>query len=261
MSDVGHGTEKARRADAGVDALYKTMRSRYGKTLAGGNGYRSHGFFRGEQAIVFDALVDAIGQAETASLPILDIACGSGLMLADLPEDTPNKIRHLNTIGVDFNATACTDAFSNGLKIVRGDAFKLPLADNSIGHAVNCQFLNQQDHTARHPFLSEAARCLAPGGRLILLWRRANSLLHQSAHTVLSLQDGVMGRPKFPQYEHSFKQLISIAESVGLSIIDQKVTLPLSLIGMSPRKVAPSSILASCIGASNLLILSKQQAE
>ncbi|MBP5858647.1 class I SAM-dependent methyltransferase [Marivibrio halodurans] len=244
------------RADRTVDALYQGLRGRFGGTGPGANGYVTAGFFRREQRVLL-ALVVATAAGRDDPPVILDIACGSGLMLGDatararLPAGT-------RVLGLDFNARACRDAAANGVRIARGDAFRLPFADGALSHAVNCQFLNQQTAAARAPFLAEAHRVLAPGGHLILLWRKADSWPHRAVNALLSARDRRAGRPVFPQVDHPMAALIAEAEATGFRVARAGVTLP---VAPRPGGAAPvlgaRSPLARPLGASNLLVLRK----
>ena len=49
-------TERQDAADRDVDSLYRSLRGRYGADNARANGYRYHGYFLREQALLFAAL-------------------------------------------------------------------------------------------------------------------------------------------------------------------------------------------------------------
>ena len=123
-------------ADQHTDKMYDALRSQWGKH-ARANGYQLNSFFLSEQAIVLSAL-------QEKQFPIVDLACGSGLMVLPIATDQ-NQI-----FGLDFNADACSGARTLGLNVVRGDVFHLPFADDSVGQLVNCQFLNQQPNAENY---------------------------------------------------------------------------------------------------------------
>ncbi len=222
------------KADEQVDALYNTMRGTYGAQDAGANGYRFHSFFEREQRLLLDHL-------DVACEPILDVACGSGLMLL------PLQRQGVDVSGLDFNEDACADARANGFPIVQGDAFNLPFPANSFGQIVNCQFLNQQPADKTQRFVEEAARVLRQGGSLLILWRHADSLLHRSAHAVFRMADRVTGnQPGFPQYSNPLADVERYASEAGLSLVESAVTLPV----LRQDRVAAHSIAAKLFGAS-----------
>ncbi|MCE7887353.1 MAG: class I SAM-dependent methyltransferase [Alphaproteobacteria bacterium PRO2] len=226
--------------DKDVDARYKYLRNRHGAVNSAANGYRLDRIFKRDQ----EALLSAI---DPQNGPFLDIACGSGLMLAPLL----NKGQ--DVYGLDFNADACAAAHANGIKIIRGDAFNIPLPDAVIGHIVNCQFLNQQPAAQAEKFIQESARVLKPDGKLVILWRHARSFIHISAHAVFTIMDKFSGQPPFPQYAHSFNEIESFAAKAGLNVEKKAVTLPF----FSLQMISPDAPGANIIGASQFIVLKK----
>ena len=228
------------KADKDVDARYGFLRTRHGTVNPMANGYRLGRFFMREQHVLLSAIDRQNG-------PFLDAACGSGLMLSPLLEEG------FDVYGLDFNEEACIAARRNGLKILRGDAFHMPLAAGSVGQIVNCQFLNQQPAAQSEKFIRESARVLKSGGRLIIFWRHARSLIHISAHAVFTFMDKFTGQPPFPQYVHPLGEIRAFAEKAGLSVEKEAVTLPF----LKPDMVAPGIPGADIIGASLFIILKK----
>jgi len=228
------------KADRTTDLNYKVLHDAHDAHAAKANGYRSQGFFLREQNVVMDRLL-------SEHLPIVDIACGTGLMLQPIVE------KGVPVIGIDFNARACGDANQNGINVIRGDAFDMPFAENSIAQAVNCQFLNQQKPDTAERFIYETARMLKPGGRLILLWRHARSLTHRTAHAIFRFFDMFGGQPAFPQYTHPLCALRQYAMENGLDIIEQSITLPL----VGPNSLPAYNLFARLFGASFILVLEK----
>ncbi len=223
-----------------MDARYKFLRDRHGGGRAMANGYRLDGFFVREQELL-------LGAIDRNNGPFLDVACGSGLMLA------PLLAERRAVFGVDFNGDACAAAAENGIFIVRGDAYSLPFADKSIGQIVNCQFLNQQPPEKAPRFITECARVLKPGGRALLLWRNARSLIHRGAHAAFSICDAFTGQPSFPQYAHSVEEIGRHAQAAGLVVRREAVTLPFS----TWKTVPVNSISAHIIGASLFAVFEK----
>lgn len=226
------------RGDRDTDRLYADMRGRHGARSACANGYRSERWFRGEQALVLELL----GSRSTV---VVDVGCGSGLMLEPL-------LGHdAFVLGVDFNADACRAARGNGLSVVRGDAFSLPLADASVDEMVSCQFFNQQRPEAVEAFVGEVARVLRPGGRAVLVWRNARALVHRVAHALLSLIDRAKGRPAFPQYRHDVSDLRRYAQTAGLAV--ERELVALAPAGWRSNRVDGPA--ARAVGASNVVVL------
>ncbi len=229
-------------ADRNTDRLYHYLRSRHGERGVGGNGYQFEFFFRREQRLLFSLL-------DPLPFPLLDVACGSGLMVQPLLRvRQPNQV-----VGVDFNEDACRDARCNGLQVLRGDAFHLPFADGSFRTVVNSQFLNQQTPGDSEQFLREAARVLVSGGRLVMLWRHARSIIHRVAGATFHSIDRLRGAPRFPQYEHPLVEIADYARSCGLQCRDRGVSQPF----FGPARLAPGHWLANIVGASLVIVLEK----
>ncbi len=118
------------------------------------------------EARVEDAMCEAVGAAPVRTL--LDLGAGAGRMLelfAPLAE---------RAIGVDLSpamlAVARGRMEETGLRNVQlrqGDIYALPIERNSIDLAIMHQVLHYLDDPARA--LREAARVLAPGGRLLVI--------------------------------------------------------------------------------------------
>lgn len=227
-------------ADRDVDELYADLRGRYGERNARANGYLYEGYFLREQAILFSLL--------NARAPVLvDVACGSGLMVQPLIAE------RRQVIGIDFNADACRAARANGLAVVRGDAFRLPLGDTTIDEIVTCQFFNQQKPAAVRQFVAESARVMRAGGRLVMVWRNGTAWIHRLALAVFKGIDRVRGLPNFPYENHSQESLGVYAAAAGLTVELQAVSFP-------PARWSSEALhsrRAQWIGASNICILSK----
>ena len=237
-------TERQDAADREVDSLYRSLRGRYGADNARANGYRYHGYFLREQAMLFAAL------EQPASGTVVDIACGSGLMLQPLIGGA------CRVVGVDFNVDACHDARTSGLAVIRGDAFALPLATASVDQAVNCQFLNQQSRDNAKRFVAEAGRVLRPGGRLVIVWRNGGSLIHKLAHAIFSALERLAGHPTFPVVDHDIAAVEADARAAGLDVAARYATFP----PFGWQTTRPASLAARLIGASYVLVLRKPDA-
>ncbi len=224
-------------ADKATDALYDRLRGRW-TTAARANGYQLDAFFRAEQATVLGAVAPGLE-------PIVDVACGSGLMTL------PLLAAGRSVWGIDFNVDACAHAHARGLTMVRGDAMALPFADASIGQIINCQFLNQQDASATRRFLAESARVLYPGGRLLLTWRHARSGLHRAASWWLRLRRDPAAA--FPQFEHPLDETRDQAAELGLQAERCEVTWPLR----RASNMAPDARLANLLGASFFAVMTR----
>ena len=120
------------------------------------------------EAEVEAAIVAAATEGGARWRRLLDIGCGAGRMLELLarPAET--------AVGVDLSAAMLGVARAQleqaGLRNVQlrqGDIYALPVERDSVDLAVLHQVLHYLDNPARA--LREAARALAPGGRLIVV--------------------------------------------------------------------------------------------
>jgi ubiquinone/menaquinone biosynthesis C-methylase UbiE len=227
-------------ADRDVDDRYPALRDRYAANNAKANGYRFQLYFKREQAMVLSLL-------DTQASDIVDIGCGSGLMLLPLVEQGKR------VIGVDFNDAACRAAYGQGLVAVRADAYHLPFSDGFADVAVNCQFLNQQSPQAAIDLVAEVQRVLRPGGMAVLVWRNGSALIHRVAHRFYRWLDKLTSRPEFPLVLHSLDQVCRAVLAADLTIERRALVFP--LLGWASTKSDDG--LARIIGASCLLVVRK----
>ncbi len=227
-------------ADREVNDLYADLRRRHGDRSSRANGYLYEGYFRAEQLILFSLL-------NTNARTLVDVACGSGLMVQPLID------KKELVIGVDFNVDACLAAQANGLAVVRGDAFSLPLQDESVDEIVTCQFFNQQKPEAVARFIVEGARILRPGGQLVMVWRNGAAWIHRLANAGIILMNKLRGAKNFPCENHALEAIRSYAHTAGLEIKREAVSFP-------PANWCSEDIRswrAKLVGASNISILGK----
>ena len=228
------------RADGKVSALYDDLRNKHGGSSSRANGYLWHGYFLREQKILMQ-LVNSDARV------VMDVGCGSGLMCQPLV----NKRKLV--LGIDFNQRACSDAKANGLVVLRGDAFSLPMATASVDEIINCQFFNQQSFPAVEKFIEESARALVRGGRLIMIWRNGVAYVHQCAEFVAKIFSRTHRRPLFPYVNHSIEAIEAVGIRNGLMAEYRAVSFPpLGWISESRDGFA-----AKCLGASNICVLRK----
>ncbi|MFI7586117.1 class I SAM-dependent methyltransferase [Spongisporangium articulatum] len=91
--------------------------------------------------------------------PLLDVACGAGLLAPHLPPGW----RH---VGLDLSALSLVQARAHGVGPVRGDALRLPFADASLPCVVAGEVLEHLPDL--EGACAELARVLAGGGVLVV---------------------------------------------------------------------------------------------
>ncbi len=228
-------------ADTETNELYKHMRQKYGEGNSRANGYICQRFFLNEQKIVLSE-VDANFQT------VIDIGCGSGLMLKPLI----GRIK--SVIGFDFNEIACADARLNGLPVIRADAFRLPLPDNSVQMALNCQFLNQQPTNNAQDLVKEMNRVLCKGGRCLLVWRNHRAAIHQLALLLFNSWHRIVGNPRFPHYDNPVNVIEQMLIGSGFSkIVKKELIFPL----INWRTSNVDGLAGKLIGASCFIVAEK----
>ncbi len=106
------------------------------------------------------ARAELIPPAPRPGTVLADLGCGGGLMA---PHARRLGYEH---VGVDLTTTALLQARARGVRPVRGDVTRLPLADATAEVVVAGEILEHVADPVR--VVQEAARVLRPGGRLVL---------------------------------------------------------------------------------------------
>jgi SAM-dependent methyltransferase len=116
-------------------------------------------WFQGRKAIV-TGLLDQVAAFHRADARVLDLGCGTGLMLEHL------SARHW-AVGLDFSPLALGFSRRRGAtRLVQGDVQRLPVAADSFDIVTA---LDLAEHVERDDiFFREVRRALRPGGRLVL---------------------------------------------------------------------------------------------
>ena len=233
----------AMRADAEADRIYDRLRTDHGECNPKASGSLSERFFFWERTLVLKTLVGESGV-------LLDLACGSGLVTF------PLVLAGQRVIGVDFNAAACLEAKRNGLHTLRGDAFSLPLADAVVDSVVNVEFVQQYQAGAAGLLLQEAARVLAPGGRLVIVWSNRHALVHRVAAVTVHTLRRWRGQTILNStlHQHAPEKMQAAGELAGL-VLEQSFTIfpPLRL-----RLNRVSGLLVKTIGSSFVAVFQKR---
>jgi SAM-dependent methyltransferase len=255
--------EKNPQADESVNELYGALRSKHGEGNSKANGYLWHGYFVREQKLLF-SILDSHASQERAQLDVtenksaqsqfsrngkvlLDVGCGSGLMCSPLVAN-----RRI-VAGLDFNEAACLDAKTNGIEVIRGDAFGLPIGSDTVDEIVTCQFFNQQSASAVSRFVEESARVLRPGGRVIMIWRNGEALVHRLALAAFRLLERIRDVPRFPYENHAIAGLVAEGRKYQLEAEYSAVSFP----PCSWLSEDTGTLAAKIIGASNICVLRK----
>lgn len=132
-------------------------------------------WFQGRLAII-RAVLERYLPEQPGAGRVLDVGCGTGLILSDC--------ERWNPVGIDFSPAALAFCRTRSLdRLVRGDVVKMPFADNSFDLILA---LDLMEHVERDDLLiREFNRVLRPGGCLMAtvpahpsLWSDHDIALH-----------------------------------------------------------------------------------
>ena len=193
------------------DRIYDGLIADFGNSGPKAYGYRSYYSFLRERTLVLEAVGDEPGT-------VVDLACGVGLVTLPLMRAGQR------VIGVDFHAALCRRARQNGLCVIRGDAFNLPLADDMADVVVNVEFAQQYDLPAVKRVLNETVRVLRPFGRLVLVWGNRTATVHRVASAMFDRLD--RRRDPFTLTAHTPSEIRTAAERAGLTLDEMYAIFP-----------------------------------
>ena len=129
----------------------------------------------GGAAWIFERAIERVaemtGSPSGASRRLLDVGCGTGQLAARL------TTAGWDVTALDADPAMAQHAHSRGAatSAIVGDAGALPFPDASFARITASSLLGVLDHPAT--FLTEAHRCLEPGGALIVTATNRDSLL------------------------------------------------------------------------------------
>jgi ubiquinone/menaquinone biosynthesis C-methylase UbiE len=139
------------------------------------DGYEQGRIGRWHQRVAMRAADAALAFAPLA-LRVLDVGCGTGLMLRELSYRLPNAIELVGLDPAPRMLAEARTADEGSAMFVRGIAENLPLPDDHFDLVVSCLSF---DHWAdQGKGLAEAARVVAPTGVIVIIdlcarWMRA----------------------------------------------------------------------------------------
>jgi ubiquinone/menaquinone biosynthesis C-methylase UbiE len=155
------------------------------------------------QHLAYRPVQDAVVAALDGTTPrrVLDVGCGTGLLTRRLYERIEGTVA-----GLDYSAGMLARAATRtpGARWLRGDATRLPVADDSID--VVCCTESFHWYADQEAAAAEFARVLAPGGRLFVA--------HVSPPVAVSL----VGRVHWP----SPPRVARLLRMAGLEIVSQR---------------------------------------
>ncbi len=138
---------------------------------------KQYWWFQGRRRVILDTLKHHAKVQSDAKPVILDIGCGTGMMLEDLQEMG-------NATGLDFSMVALEYCRNRGIKnLGRADVRNLPIRENSVDIITALDLIEHIEDD--HGLMDEFHRVLKPGGVAIMsvpahkkLWSGHDVALH-----------------------------------------------------------------------------------
>jgi ubiquinone/menaquinone biosynthesis C-methylase UbiE len=173
-----------------------------------------HRFF-GEIRALRNTLVAEIEASKEDSISVLEVAAGSGGLLAYISERARPK--RLTQIGLEVSADAARSIAENGSLAVRGNGLELPFADKSVDFAFSTLFLHHLDEEKAKVLMREMHRVSRRKFFIVDLDRRPLPyFLYRSFGTFLlqrfTRDDGALSIRR----AYRASELEKIAQSAGL---------------------------------------------
>ncbi|MFN6964390.1 MAG: methyltransferase domain-containing protein [Pyrinomonadaceae bacterium] len=132
--------------------------------------------YLGEARALRKTLLREIEQEDLREFSVLDVACGSGELLRQTAEFARRSHRKARLTGIDLNDLSASITLSESrdfaeIESVRGDAFRLPFADDAFDYAISSLFFHHLTDEQIPLVLAEMSRVASRGVYVIDLHR------------------------------------------------------------------------------------------
>jgi ubiquinone/menaquinone biosynthesis C-methylase UbiE len=160
-------------------------------------------------------LAEAFAGRDQRKLRLIDIGCGTGRFLDSIKQVWPR----LPALGLDLSEAYIRHAQRHlrrwsRINLVVGNAEAIPLPDDSCDAVTSIFMFHELPPKVRRMVLSEAARVLKPGGRVVLM----DSLQHGDEPDYDSMLDRFPKLYHEPYYESYVREdLTAMANHCGLA--------------------------------------------
>ncbi|WBR14807.1 Methyltransferase type 11 [Pandoravirus kuranda] len=159
---------------------------------------------------------------------VVEVGCGLGVRCRAMASCCPPLATNLRAIiGVDASADVVARATGDStvlcerrdprVRFVAGGPDRLPFGDTSVDRILSVGALHGRTVSAAADFIAEAARCLVPGGRLVLCAFLGRHVLtaHQRADMASRLGTDVTGVEQIGDVD----QLCRTVRAAGLNVV------------------------------------------
>lgn len=177
----------------------------------------------GDASAIKHSLLREIEKLDLPSFSVLDVGAGSGELLRVVAKWARQHAREAKLTGVELNARSAQaireqSADFQNIRAIRGDAFRLPFADNQFDFGMSSLFTHHFKNAEVIALLRELARVSARGVFVIDLYRHPvayylyTTILRLFLHNRLLREDGALSILR------SFTpgELLSLAQQAGL---------------------------------------------
>ncbi|MGI9032717.1 MAG: class I SAM-dependent methyltransferase [Acidimicrobiales bacterium] len=154
--------------------------------------------------------------------PVLDLGCGNGFWLPRI------ATAGLRPVGIEPDPARAGVA-GRLAPVAVGEGAWLPLGDSTVGTVWCLHVLHHLEDPAA--VLTEIARVLRPGGRLLLAESVEDNPAIRMARTLWPSWEGVPVRARF-----SAAELAAMVGDAGLQIVEYRHHSPLSFVGLVPPR-------------------------
>jgi SAM-dependent methyltransferase len=132
--------------------------------------------YLGDSRALRKTLLHDIEKKDLREFSVLDVGAGSGELLRQIAEYALKGRRHATLAGLDLNEISATvlkrdSASFENISTIRGDALRLPLADNSFDYAISSLFFHHLTDGQIVLALTEMSRVARRGIYVIDLYR------------------------------------------------------------------------------------------
>ena len=117
--------------------------------------------YLGDARALRRSLFREIGRLDLREFSLLDVACGSGELLRQTVHFAKSTGRDAKLTGIDLHELSFIES-ATGISFVRGDAFRLPFADDSFDFVISSLFfhhLSDEQIPLAIAEMSRVARC------------------------------------------------------------------------------------------------------